>query len=220
MLVGFGNQLLSVLSMEEQAALRRAIAWLLAEQGHYRWQQRRRLRAGKLPLPTVSRRAWWPIVIFYQLMQWMMVGPVAVMTDLFGEAEMLQHQQISRLIQRQRQPQVTLQPLGLPEVAPTAVRPLLPPATRLAAALPVEVVPVGLPLNPASRPSGEVNLTVADAPAHPVSSHPVWIETKAVVVDYVDHPLVSVLRWLDRALLWLEESAQRLWAWVRSHLTL
>ncbi|MBD0337166.1 MAG: hypothetical protein ICV62_16890, partial [Cyanobacteria bacterium Co-bin13] len=102
-LVAAGNQLLNVLSIEEQAALSRAIAWLLAEQGHYRWRQQQQLQAGKLPLPSPNRRAWWPIQLFYYLMRWMMTGPVATMTDLFGEAEMVQSQRAYRLRQSQVQ---------------------------------------------------------------------------------------------------------------------
>ncbi|WP_137455043.1 hypothetical protein [Halomicronema hongdechloris] len=40
-----------------------------------------------------------------------------------------------------------------------------------------------------------------------------WIETPATTVGYVDHPLVKLLRWIDRGLLWLESCLQRLWRW-------
>jgi len=42
-----------------------------------------------------------------------------------------------------------------------------------------------------------------------------WIETPATTVGYVDHPLVKLLRWIDRGLLWLESWLQRLWHWWR-----
>jgi hypothetical protein len=44
---------------------------------------------------------------------------------------------------------------------------------------------------------------------------PDWIETKATPVGYVKHPLVRVLEWLDRAILWLEDMLVKFWQWLR-----
>jgi hypothetical protein len=44
---------------------------------------------------------------------------------------------------------------------------------------------------------------------------PDWIETKATPIGYVKHPLVRVLEWLDRAMLWLEDILVKFWRWLR-----
>jgi hypothetical protein len=46
-----------------------------------------------------------------------------------------------------------------------------------------------------------------------------WIEAKVTAVTYIDHPLVTVLRWIDKALLWLETVVTAAWQWLRSHIT-
>ncbi|MBD0336757.1 MAG: hypothetical protein ICV62_14810 [Cyanobacteria bacterium Co-bin13] len=217
---------MNVLSIEEQAALSRAIAWLLAEQGHYRWRQQQQLQAGRLPLPSPNRRAWWPIQLFYHLMRWMMTGPIATMTDLFGEAEMVQSQRAYRLLQSQVQARSHIQPLPMIETAWVETVPLLPaadpvltlPATGSQGAL--KPSQPG-PMVRSGNTSAEAVTVVLDRPISSASeTSSIWIEAKAVVVDYVDHPLVFLLRWIDKALLWLEQSAWRVWGWVRSHFTL
>ncbi|MBD2259773.1 hypothetical protein [Pseudanabaena sp. FACHB-2040] len=225
-LVAAGNQLLNLLSIEEQAALSRAIAWLLAEQGHYHWRQQQRLQAGRLPLPSLNRRSWWPVQLFHHLMRWMMMGPVATMTDLFGEAEMVQHQRALRLLQSQNQARSHIQPLVMTETAFVETVPLLP------AADPVLTLPAmgrqgALELKQGSsivssegNPDGEVTVVSDRLITTASETHPIWIEAKAVVVDYVDHPLVYLLRWIDKGLLWLESSAGQVWSWLRSHFTL
>jgi hypothetical protein len=56
--------------------------------------------------------------------------------------------------------------------------------------------------------------------AHPVAPNsaiehtPDWVETEATPVGYIKHPLERVLQWLDRAMLWLEETAIAIWHWV------
>nr|MCU0536337.1 hypothetical protein [Hydrococcus sp. Prado102] len=44
---------------------------------------------------------------------------------------------------------------------------------------------------------------------------PDWIETNATPVGYVKHPLVRVLEWLDRVILWLEDILVKFWRWLR-----
>ncbi|MCP6761500.1 MAG: hypothetical protein NHB32_22795 [Fischerella sp. CENA71] len=51
-----------------------------------------------------------------------------------------------------------------------------------------------------------------------VEAKPDWIETKAKIIGYDKHPLEQILAWLDRIMLWLEETIvrifkllQRLW---------
>ncbi|HAA28017.1 MAG TPA: hypothetical protein DCE56_10580 [Cyanobacteria bacterium UBA8553] len=42
-----------------------------------------------------------------------------------------------------------------------------------------------------------------------------WIETSATPSGYVKHPLERVLESVDRAMLWLEELAVKVWRWVQ-----
>ncbi|NJL83368.1 MAG: hypothetical protein HC890_11235 [Chloroflexaceae bacterium] len=46
-----------------------------------------------------------------------------------------------------------------------------------------------------------------------------WIETEAIAVGYVKHPLERVLEWLDRIILWLEETVAALWRWLQQKLS-
>jgi len=48
-----------------------------------------------------------------------------------------------------------------------------------------------------------------------IESAPEWIETHATVMGYVKHPLEQLLKWLDRAVLWLEELVVRVLQWVQ-----
>jgi hypothetical protein len=43
------------------------------------------------------------------------------------------------------------------------------------------------------------------------------LETKAVSVGYIKHPLEQVLEWLDRIMLRLETIAEEIWKWVKIH---
>jgi hypothetical protein len=48
-----------------------------------------------------------------------------------------------------------------------------------------------------------------------VKHSPDWIEAEVTWKEYIKHPLEVLLEWLDRALLWLEETAVKIWQWVR-----
>ena len=42
-----------------------------------------------------------------------------------------------------------------------------------------------------------------------------WIETPAIAMGYVKHPLEQLLEWLDLAMLWLENKLVKFWHWLR-----
>lgn len=236
-LVGSDNRIFDVLSPVEQATLARVIAWLVAAQHHRQWRQQQRLNAFKLPLLSPNRRAWWPVQGFQQLMLWVSLGPVARLTNLFGEAQ--HHQALWR--SRQLNHSSWNQTRGSARLAlqPPADGHIIQSQASIAAveASPVDPLPQQGPARPARpfaqplRPSQSAGPTTesaavpvllaeaAGASAQPSLPQAAWIETKAVVVGYLDHPLVSVLRWIDWGLLWLEQAAQRSWRWVRSHVT-
>ncbi|HEY9877103.1 MAG TPA: hypothetical protein V6D29_01545 [Leptolyngbyaceae cyanobacterium] len=229
-LVANGNQLLNVLSPEEQTILARVISWLLAEQGYDRWRHKQQLMAGKLPLLSPNRRSWWPIQLFQHLMRWMSMTPVAKMTNLFGEVELAEELKIRRLLRHQAKLY-----LSQADPADSLTTPLLGPFS-------LQVAP---PQSLAQRPATAIEPTATKSTAiiahnepsfsgqaievtevkpvtlseQPSTDDLPWIEAKAVVVSYVDHPLVTVLWWIDRSLTQLEALIQSAWNWVRSHIT-
>jgi hypothetical protein len=46
-----------------------------------------------------------------------------------------------------------------------------------------------------------------------VQPTPDWIEIPATLMGYVKHPLEQILAWLDRFMLWLEETLLKFWQW-------
>jgi hypothetical protein len=69
----------------------------------------------------------------------------------------------------------------------------------------------------------DAGAAVPSAPALPnrapqptaVSHTPDWIEAEVTWKEYIKHPLEVLLEWLDRAMLWLEQTAVKIWQWVR-----
>lgn len=304
-LVASGNQILDIFSPEQQKLLQRVMIWLMAEWAYYWRRREQRLQAGKLPLPQANRRAWWPIQIFYLVMRWMSLGRVAVVTNLFQEAELVRQfadRKQARLAARSSlHPEDTVasnpgQPGYFRLLPPSFVKALWPflPAMLAPAMIagqlpkyPVEPVPesptemsigqagwdveganaegvwvgalpggtlvVPLPTSLVARPalassglalptSSSLELlslgrlvgsqsvgsggqaAIAATPSMwlgPIgeSGATPWIEAKVTAVTYIDHPLVTVLRWIDKALLWLETVVMAAWQWLRSHIT-
>ncbi|MBI4783781.1 MAG: hypothetical protein HY785_21065 [Oscillatoriophycideae cyanobacterium NC_groundwater_1537_Pr4_S-0.65um_50_18] len=97
-LVDVQNQLLDVLSPEQQMILQRRIAGDVASY----WRQQRDLTEAHpwvdrfLPLPKDRTLALPPIRTFWQLMAWMQTSPVAVATNLFQESKLLPSLPVSR----------------------------------------------------------------------------------------------------------------------------
>ncbi len=90
-LVGRGNVIYDVLSLEQQAALQHRMSWEMATYWRDRRQQvlasitartRRFLPASE----TAQRNLLPPVRAFLGLMDWMQQGPVAIATNLFQEA--------------------------------------------------------------------------------------------------------------------------------------
>ncbi|PSB31169.1 hypothetical protein [Chlorogloea sp. CCALA 695] len=44
---------------------------------------------------------------------------------------------------------------------------------------------------------------------------PDWIETPAIAMGYVKHPLEQLLEWLDLGMLWLENTLVKFWHWLQ-----
>jgi hypothetical protein len=45
-----------------------------------------------------------------------------------------------------------------------------------------------------------------------------WINVEVSAVEYIDRPLMWILRQFDRVLVWLEQGWKWVWQWLRSHL--
>jgi hypothetical protein len=88
MLVTVQNQILDILTPEQQGRLRQRMGWELSQY----WRDRRRLesttayRALPLPPVRVQPQMLLPMRWFYQLMAWEQTGPVAIAADWFEES--------------------------------------------------------------------------------------------------------------------------------------
>lgn len=175
---------------DQRAQLQQLMYWLLADWAYqqYQFQRQRRLQGQPLPLPSASPQAWLPVRWFYHLMGWMQLAPVAVTANLFQEAWWIQAPIDPLLITAPQEPlPVSERRLGYQGYLDTQLT------------SPLSLIP---PEDPGA-------LTVA--PGH----DPMSIDTEAVLVSYVDHPLTLMLRWLDWGLLWIERKLLQLWRWLR-----
>ncbi|NJL21437.1 MAG: hypothetical protein HC895_12410 [Leptolyngbyaceae cyanobacterium SM1_3_5] len=80
------NQLLDVLTADQQTQLQQRIIWELAS---YRRLLRLRTADRSLPLPADSPHLLPPVRSLRRLMAWMQQSPIAIATNLFGEAALL-----------------------------------------------------------------------------------------------------------------------------------
>lgn len=81
------NQVVDILTAEQQAYLHRQIVWEVADYGRQQRLQRSRSSHTLLPLISDRPKAWQPIRVFYRLMAWMQTSPVALATNLFQESQ-------------------------------------------------------------------------------------------------------------------------------------
>ncbi|MBU6229925.1 MAG: hypothetical protein KGQ93_09545 [Cyanobacteria bacterium REEB459] len=90
-LVGADNRLVLGLTPHQQEQLQRAIVQLLAEYGRHRrhYGLNRQLQTGPLPLPPLQVSHYLPLRWFYRALEWMQTSPLAIATNLFGEADLL-----------------------------------------------------------------------------------------------------------------------------------
>ena len=93
-LVAAGNEVLDVLTANQQTQIQQLMAWEVA---HYH-RQRRLVQQlpqlnpwhhRQLPTPTVRPQMWSPIQGFHQLMAWIQTGPIATTVNLFAETHRL-----------------------------------------------------------------------------------------------------------------------------------
>lgn len=205
------NQLLDVLTCEQQAVIQQRIIWEVAH--YYRYLQLRQQAQGLIPLHPASphSRAWLPVRVFQGLMAWMQSGPIAIATNLFQEAAL---------------PPASWPESDAPPILPGGNAPALPGflqklQTRLIAAL--NPHPLSSQTEEDSLSAESSLLTVATSPSPMVvqpspllhqngnkplagveERSPEFIETDAALIGYELSWLERVIRWLDRCFLWVE----------------
>ena len=66
-----------------------------------------------------------------------------------------------------------------------------------------------------NSPSFNLGNSVAAKSSQRLEPKPDWIETPAIAMGYVKHPLEQLLEWLDLAMLWLENILVKFWHWLQ-----
>ncbi|NMF85214.1 hypothetical protein [Nodosilinea sp. P-1105] len=220
-LVAQDNQILSVLTTAQQDRLQQAIALLLDTYGRLSAAQPLGPAATSLglPLPEVKPSQWWPVQWVYQFIAWMQTSILAVVTDLFGESQAMKRMWLASGEQGF---------VRLPGVAPVTSHSL--PLVGKAGAGEDRLI------DPRRQTQLVNDGAEADSPNRALSTQGAWqltaqmqnqptlnlgqgqaavIEAQVTGVNYVDHPLVWVLRWLDRGLCWLETRLRQVWQWLQ-----
>jgi len=241
-LVTPNNVIFNGLTDLQREQLQRAITLLMAEYASWcrrQWHQRQ-LQSPGLPLPQAEENQWLPVRWLNQALAWMQVSPIAQVTNLFGEAQ--PHLPAGLTAEAPfPQPDGVLAwapwaessnpPTGSGELAlagVSAVAAQRPQSRAVTAYLPEDAplartsVATATALEPATvwaaadtAPRGDRGNVVGGSvdlkglPGHDA------IDVPVALVHYVDHPLVTVLRWLDallhRAETWLHQAWQWLW---------
>lgn len=116
-LVTNDNQILDLLTPEQQEQLRRRITWEVAMFGRYqRLQQATRQVLFRLRPPTQTSSVLPPVRGFWQLMAWVQAGPVAIAANLFQEAALLPAvalpNEMAFEINQPRKPEASPQPIS------------------------------------------------------------------------------------------------------------
>ncbi len=66
-----------------------------------------------------------------------------------------------------------------------------------------------------NSPSFNLGNNFAAKSSERLEPKPDWIETPAIAMGYVKHPLEQLLEWLDLAMLWLENTLVKFWHWLQ-----
>jgi hypothetical protein len=241
-LVTNNNVIFNGLTDLQRERLQQAITLLMAEYAGWcrrQWHQRQRQSPG-LPLPQAKEKQWLPVRWLNQALAWMQVSPIAQVTNLFGEAQphlparfapgdpfpkpyevlawapsadccspptgsgdlvLAGASAVTVQFAQSRAVTAYIREDGPLAKASGATSTALDPATVWAVADTAPRVDGG------NVVGGSVDLK--GLPGHDA------IDVPVALVHYVDHPLVTVLRWLDallhRAETWLYQAWQWLW---------
>ncbi len=233
------NEVLDVLTADQQTVLHQRIIWEVA---HYLRYVQVRLKAEKLSplrLPGEDSQVLPGVRRLYQLMAWMQMGPVAIATNLFQEASLAKRwgdmgaiaptspdasppralPQFSSMAQIQQRLTAVLKPVT------NSLQHFSPPQSTDKLPQPEPLVPPGQvavaeearsPLPAKSRAT--VGMEV---PGTEKSAEHFHIDTDYIDTDYIDTDvqlmgyelslLERVVRWLDYCLVWCEDAIKWIW---------
>ena len=238
-LVTADNAVFKELTEDQRSRLENAIALLLAE---YAAQQRQReldqdFQRSGLPLPKVEPTQWPVVRWLHRTMRWMQTSGLAVVTNLFGEAEQRERLLLHRAPRMLAKPFTSADPAILPApeesywLNPKAFIPEDVVATEFkdditkCVGSPLEVLREGsisdrlegqlvpnrgCAVKPHSQGPAVAQMTESDWPAGMDT-----VEAQVSRVVYIDRWFVQLLRWVDQGLHWLEQVVQQFWKWLR-----
>lgn len=192
------NTVLDILSPAQQQHLRQQIAWEVVRLLRSRQIQADLARLSYIPRPNAET----PHLMraFLRLMQWMATAPVAIAANLFHEAEY-----------------TSLLATSINLAHLTTV-----PTTSLfsdASAQPAQLLwqPPTPNLTTTASPSAETRI-VSSEPTQSalLNQQSDDIDTPATLVGYIQSPIETLFRWLDRCVFWIETLVVNVWRQLRS----
>ncbi len=245
-LVTANNAIFAGLTTDQQDRLHRAIVLLLAEyaaSGRRQWRQQQ-LQSPSLPLPAAEATQWWPVQWLHRLMAWLQTSPLATTTNLFGEAYLqpaasLAPGNLSSSPAAAGYPSSPgantrwalaqgRQMTGWPTSPSTATLAGSPTATTMVSATEISLRSASSLTQKATAAvddvvdavtgPGSLSPSGPDEPAPRILTAADAIEAHVTLVNYVDHPLVLALRWLDAVICAAETWVKRVWQWLLEHL--
>jgi hypothetical protein len=220
-LVTSENQVLDILTPEQQLKLRQRIAWETAHYGRYL-----RLRQSARQLlwrsSTENPHLLLPVRLFRQLMGWVQSGKLAIAANLFQEASppipsaqnllpatprwssLPFSGSLASLFKRvlgESTPAIAQSSANAPLLNSAALA--IPLAPRVSVPEPIKAPLEAQPIFPRTQFSQE-------------DEFPDYLDVDAIPVGYILSPLEQVLRWLDRCLLLIEKWLISIWKWLLS----
>lgn len=210
------NQLLDVLTCEQQAKIQRRMIWEVAN--YYRYVQLRRRAQGLIPprLPAISSQAWFPVRAFQGLMAWMQTGPIAIATNLFQEASLPAAASWPEADALPRLPDGNTPALpGWFQKLQTSLITFLNPSPQSTDGQtsfrpqPSSLAPSSL-ASVINRPATVLQSNGNKPLAGAEGRSPEFIETDVTVIGYELSWLERIVRWLDRCFVWVESVWSRL----------
>lgn len=206
-LVTTHNQVLDILSADQQDQLRQKISWEVAHYHRYLQIRHASQRAfARLPAPARDRPLLPPVRWFQTMMAWMQTGPIAIAANLFQEAALVAQSDLTA-------PAIATTSTEAAVTQLSAAQPLVVASASGAARaqLSKERLQAAAPESTALQPTA----TAANSQVRSPVAQPAYIDTPATAIGYVQPLWKQLLRWIDRCFYWLETLITRLLDWFR-----
>jgi hypothetical protein len=224
-LVTVENEILNVLTGEQQLQVQRQIAGAIADYWRQRKSQALMGRAEIntfLPLPKEKAHLLPPVRAFRRVMAWVQLSPVAIAANLFQESRLsVVHIATEPHAPSPAKPSVARKPwLSMEEffageflgVTGTGQIVRRSDESLVAPDRPEDFDPGGNLQVPASA---AIDQPVAQVGAidPPLLEAETW-EAEVTGVSYEQHPLERLLKWLDSGMLWIEQKLGEVLNWM------